>query len=227
MRWAAFALALSACAHVPKSTDFSRAFEAAIEQRVDELLKSGTCLPQAAIECRESSVLITFGVESLYFDRDGKRVGRSWGSHMRPSHEGQIPECLTTVREVQICAQARYRVKRVGVTIAQGLAFAGHIREMKAGQRLDFGPVEATVGYGDRGPIVLALRRVPEGVSVLTGEGGPSAPMHEVYERAVVELPARVTVVNEDEWLEFTVDIERETYELNVPTELILGAGSK
>ncbi|MFT3714118.1 MAG: hypothetical protein QM817_41175 [Archangium sp.] len=109
-------------------------------------------------------------------------------------------------------------MKRVSVSLRVSQGQESVETEARAGHRIMFGDVEAIVGFGDRGAIIITLRRVPEGVSVLAGAEGIGAPMKEVYERAAIELPAHVTTVVEDQWTAFVVEVARETFERLDPT---------
>lgn len=227
MRWVAIAVALSACAHLPVSTDFTRAVDAAVEQGVDEFLKAGRCsTARLAVTCDDSSTLVMPGIEAVYFDRDGKRVGRSSGPHLKPTKEGQTPACTREVRAEDLCARAEFRVKRVSVALKLTHDSETIVIDVRPGQRIELGSIEATVGYSPHGPIVISLRRVPEGVSVLAGAAHESA-MHQVYERAVIQLPAHVTLAHASEWSEFTIEISREGYELDLSQPVPLAVSPK
>jgi hypothetical protein len=84
------------------------------------------------------------------------------------------------------------------------------------------GTVEGIVGFGEHGPVVLTLRRVPEGISVLGGDVAPGAAMQELHERATIELPARITTVEGNEWSTFTIELVREVFERNDPPSVPL-----
>lgn len=192
-------------------TDFAVTVERSLAEAERELLASGNCTQRVAATCEKGrAVWLTTGFAGWteWFDPNGKRLGRSASNCLGHDASGTVGQC-TPAREESLCARAMTHLARTGATVKVGSGSDLEVREVRAGEELQLGPLRGVVLFEPGAPVRLRVSTIERDVKLLAGPylGEPTL---DVHRDDVIDLPMRV--VDDEGFFEGTVDVVRQRY---------------